>query len=137
MQEDRSASDLGNSHSGSGETNPPRASADVIVFNAVAKKIIDESGSPIDDLYALVKPRLEELQLPANVHFNKDATTCSPTTRREASRWDRARAVTMKRYRGHFFIGVYPRSSAANWFEILGSGRTKPNWPPMNADKRR
>jgi len=25
---------------------------------------------------------------------------------------------------GIFFIGIYPRSSAANWFEILGSGRT-------------
>jgi len=72
IQEDRSAPDLGDNHSGSGETNPPRASAGVIVFNAVAKKIMDESGIPIDDLYTLVKPRLEELQLPANVHFNKD-----------------------------------------------------------------
>jgi lysophospholipase L1-like esterase len=54
------------------KTNPPRAGADVIVFNTVAKKIMDESGIPIDDLFTLVKPRLEELQLPANVHFNKD-----------------------------------------------------------------
>ena len=32
---------------------------------------MDESGVAIDDLYALVKPRLEELQLPANVHYSK------------------------------------------------------------------
>jgi len=53
------------------KVSPPRASADVLVFNAVAKKIMDESGIPVDDLYALVKPRLDELQMPANVHFNK------------------------------------------------------------------
>ena len=51
--------------------NPPRRSADVIAFNAVAKKVMDESGVAIDDLYALVKPRREELQLPANVHYSK------------------------------------------------------------------
>ena len=28
-----------------------------------------ESGIPIDDLYELIKPRLGELQLPANVHY--------------------------------------------------------------------
>jgi hypothetical protein len=28
-----------------------------------------ESGIAIDDLYALVNPRLGELQLPANVHY--------------------------------------------------------------------
>jgi simple sugar transport system permease protein len=47
-------------------------SADVIVFNVAAKKIMDESGIQIDDLYALVKPRLEELQMPANVHFKNE-----------------------------------------------------------------
>ncbi len=28
-----------------------------------------DAGVAIDDLYALVNPRLEELQLPANVHY--------------------------------------------------------------------
>ena len=51
------------------EVNPPRRSADVIAYNAAAAKIMTESGIAIDDLYALVKPRLEELQLPANVHY--------------------------------------------------------------------
>jgi lysophospholipase L1-like esterase len=53
------------------KVNPPRVSADVLTFNAAAKKIMVESGVAIDDLYTLVKPRLEELQLPANVHYTK------------------------------------------------------------------
>jgi hypothetical protein len=51
------------------EVKPPRRSADVIAYNAAAAKIMTESGIPIDDLYELVKPRLAELQLPANVHY--------------------------------------------------------------------
>jgi len=48
---------------------PPRVSSDVLVFNAAARKIIEDEGVPIDDLYALIKPRQAELQVPANVHF--------------------------------------------------------------------
>ena len=48
---------------------PPRRNADVIAYNAAAAKIMTESGIPIDDLYALINPRLAELQLPANVHY--------------------------------------------------------------------
>ena len=51
------------------EVKPPRRNADVIAYNAAAAGIMTESGIPIDDLYALVKPRLAELQLPANVHY--------------------------------------------------------------------
>src|SRR5580700_8825783 len=51
------------------EVSPPRRSADVIAYNAVAAKVMTESGIAIDDLYALVNPRLGELQLPANVHY--------------------------------------------------------------------
>jgi acyl-CoA thioesterase-1 len=53
------------------KVNPPRRSGDVAEFNAVAKKVMDEEGVAIDDLYTLVKSRLEELQLPANVHYSK------------------------------------------------------------------
>jgi lysophospholipase L1-like esterase len=49
--------------------DPPRVSSDVIVFNAAARKIIEEERVPIDDLYSLIKPRQEKLQVPANVHF--------------------------------------------------------------------
>jgi lysophospholipase L1-like esterase len=51
------------------EVKPPRRNADVIAYNAAAAKIMTESGIAIDDLYALINPRLAELQLPANVHY--------------------------------------------------------------------
>jgi lysophospholipase L1-like esterase len=51
------------------EVKPPRRNSDVIAYNAAAAKIMTESGIPIDDLYALINPRLAELQLPANVHY--------------------------------------------------------------------
>jgi lysophospholipase L1-like esterase len=51
------------------DVKPPRRSADVVAYNAAASRVMRESGIAIDDLYALVKPRLQELQLPANVHY--------------------------------------------------------------------
>jgi hypothetical protein len=51
------------------EVNPPRRNTDVLAYNAAAARIMTEAGIPIDDLYALVSPRLPELQLPANVHY--------------------------------------------------------------------
>jgi lysophospholipase L1-like esterase len=53
-----------------GKTNPPRKNADVIEYNKVAKKIMDENGIAIDDLYAFALPQLAKIQLPVNVHFN-------------------------------------------------------------------
>ena len=52
-----------------GKLNPPRVNADVLRYNAVAIKIMRENSIPIDDLYALVTPREQEIQLPQNVHF--------------------------------------------------------------------
>ena len=49
--------------------NPPRSNDDVKAFNKVARKIMEENGVAIDDLYAFVEPRQKELQRPANVHF--------------------------------------------------------------------
>lgn len=51
------------------EVKPPRRNSDVIAYNAAAAKIMTDAGIPIDDLYALINPRLAELQLPANVHY--------------------------------------------------------------------
>ncbi len=53
-----------------GKTNPPRKNSDVIEYNKVAKKIMDENAIPINDLYAVALPQLEKIQLPVNVHFN-------------------------------------------------------------------
>jgi hypothetical protein len=52
-----------------GNMTPPRKSADVPAYNAVAKKVMDEEKIVIDDLYALVLPKLAEYQRPGNVHF--------------------------------------------------------------------
>lgn len=53
-----------------GNVNPPRKDSDVVAYNAVAKKIMDENGVVIDDLYVFALPRLKEIQQPVNVHFS-------------------------------------------------------------------
>lgn len=39
-------------------------------FNAVAKKVMDESQIPINDLYEFALPQLDKIQLKENVHFS-------------------------------------------------------------------
>lgn len=53
-----------------GKVNPPRKNSDVIAYNAVARKIMEENGVAIDDLYPFVLPKLDKLQTPVNVHFS-------------------------------------------------------------------
>ena len=55
-----------------GKLNPPRINDDVIAYNRVAVQIMRENQIPVDDLYALVEPRMGEIQLPANVHFKPE-----------------------------------------------------------------
>lgn len=55
--------------SGKGRTNP-----DVIRYNAAALKIMKKNGIAIDDLYAIAKPRLDELQsklYETDVHYTE------------------------------------------------------------------
>lgn len=52
-----------------GKVSPPRKDDDVVAYNAVAKKIMEENGIPINDLYSLARRQLEKLQLKVNVHF--------------------------------------------------------------------
>ena len=54
-----------------GELSPPRRPGDVIAYNKVAGKIMDDGGIGVDDLYAFALPRLAEIQRPANVHFTE------------------------------------------------------------------
>jgi len=53
---------------------PPRKNADVIAYNAAAKKIMDDNGIALDDLYAFALPKIKELQLPDNVHFGPEGS---------------------------------------------------------------
>lgn len=52
-----------------GKVNPPRRDSDVVAYNTVARKIMEENGVAINDLYAFALPRLKEIQQPVNVHF--------------------------------------------------------------------
>jgi acyl-CoA thioesterase-1 len=53
-----------------GTTGPVRKNEDVLAYNAIAKKVMDENGIQIDDLYAFALPQLSTIQLPKNVHYN-------------------------------------------------------------------
>ena len=50
---------------------PPRLAADVIKYNQIAARVMSDNNIPIDDLYSLILPRQQELQVKGNVHFLK------------------------------------------------------------------
>ncbi|MDB4743989.1 SGNH/GDSL hydrolase family protein, partial [Planctomicrobium sp.] len=39
--------------------------------NAVAAEIMKKNNIPTDDMFSFVKPQMDKLMLPANVHFTK------------------------------------------------------------------
>ena len=43
---------------------------DFVTYNATAKKVMEENGVQINDLYAFSLPRLKEIQMPVNSHFH-------------------------------------------------------------------
>jgi lysophospholipase L1-like esterase len=51
--------------------SPMRATDDVTAYNAVAKKVMDENGIVIDDLFTFASPKLKDIQLPENVHYTE------------------------------------------------------------------
>jgi acyl-CoA thioesterase-1 len=55
-------------------TGPKRHPADVILYNSIAKKIVEENKIAIDDLYGLALPELSKIQKPVNVHFTDDGS---------------------------------------------------------------
>lgn len=57
-----------------GDLKPHRADADVVAYNEVAAAIMRDNNIAINDLYAFAKPRLDELQLPVNVHFKPEGS---------------------------------------------------------------
>lgn len=54
-----------------GKLSPARRPGDEVRYNAVAKKVMEENGIPVNDLHAFAAGRLKELQRPANVHFTE------------------------------------------------------------------
>jgi hypothetical protein len=57
-----------------GKLNPPRLDSDVVLYNQAAKKIMDDNGVGINDLYAFAVPRLKMIQRPVNVHFTDEGS---------------------------------------------------------------
>jgi acyl-CoA thioesterase-1 len=55
-------------------SNPPRHNQDVLAYNAAAKRVADEYGLAIDDLYGFALPQLDKIQIPNNVHFTPDGS---------------------------------------------------------------
>jgi acyl-CoA thioesterase-1 len=51
-----------------------RVVGDAARYNATAARIMQEQGIAVDDLYAVAKPQLAEIQLPANVHFTPEGS---------------------------------------------------------------
>ena len=51
-----------------------RTNKEVLAYNAVAKKVMDENKIPCDDLYTFAEPRLSKIQQPKNVHFSNDGS---------------------------------------------------------------
>jgi sialidase-1 len=51
-----------------------RSNADVIAYNTAAKKIMEENGIAVDDLYAYSLPQLAKIQYPGDVHFSNDGS---------------------------------------------------------------
>jgi len=49
---------------------PTRKNSDAITYNAAALAIMQENHIRVDDLYEFVLPRLKELQIPDDVHFD-------------------------------------------------------------------
>jgi acyl-CoA thioesterase-1 len=45
---------------------------DVPVYNAAAKKVMDENGVAIDPLYEFILPHCAKVQKPQNVHFTEE-----------------------------------------------------------------
>lgn len=52
-------------------TGPRRRTADLIACNAAARDVMTAEKIPVNDLYAVAFPRIAELQLPIDVHFNE------------------------------------------------------------------
>ncbi|MDQ3621811.1 MAG: SGNH/GDSL hydrolase family protein [Verrucomicrobiota bacterium] len=57
-----------------GKLTPERKNEDVVAYNAIARRVMDENGVAIDDLYAFALPQLGEIQLPRNVHFKAEGS---------------------------------------------------------------
>lgn len=57
-----------------GGVKPHRAVDDPQRYNDIAREIMKQHGIGINDLFAVINPRLEKLQRPVNVHFTPEGS---------------------------------------------------------------
>jgi arylsulfatase A-like enzyme/lysophospholipase L1-like esterase len=57
-----------------GKLQPLRRSEDVLTYNAISARIMQENNVAIDDLYTFALPRIKEIQRPVNVHFSPEGS---------------------------------------------------------------
>ncbi|MBL8992345.1 MAG: SGNH/GDSL hydrolase family protein, partial [Spirochaetia bacterium] len=60
--------------------SPGRVKGDELVYNKTAKRVMEENGVLIDDLYAALGDRISELQKPNNVHFTDEGSKVLATS---------------------------------------------------------
>ena len=51
-----------------------RVPGDDVLYNEIAARVMAEYQIPTDDLYGFAMERLEQIQLPANVHFKPEGS---------------------------------------------------------------
>jgi acyl-CoA thioesterase-1 len=57
-----------------GKLGTPRRPQDVPAYNEAARKVMEQHGIPINDLYAFALPQLSKIQIPGNVHFTREGS---------------------------------------------------------------
>jgi acyl-CoA thioesterase-1 len=57
-----------------GNIAPDRRFGSVDAYNAIARKVMEESGVAIDDLHAAIAPQTATMQRPNDVHFNAEGS---------------------------------------------------------------
>jgi lysophospholipase L1-like esterase len=56
------------------EGSAGRIKGDEVKYNDIARRVMQRHGVAINDLYAFALPKLEEIQLPKNVHFKPEGS---------------------------------------------------------------
>lgn len=57
-----------------GKLDPDRTFGDEAEYNAIAARVMNENGIPINDLHTYVRPKFEELQRPNDLHYKPEGS---------------------------------------------------------------
>ena len=106
-----------------GAGGPVRDPEDPVRYNAAAVKIMAAHGVAVNDLYNLVLPRLESLQIGKNVHFNPEG---SKVLAGQVAAMIEQRLPAVKRVQGRHIVVAY---DASKWRAVpANNGGNGPGW---------